>query len=126
MQGLPVQAESQHTPSAQKPLAQSVEREQVCPIAALHAPAALHVWLPKHSDTSSLFVTGHAWQAVLHAVEQHTPSTQNPLAHCPVAEHVWPDFFLQTPFASHVLVPEQMPTSSPFFTGEQVPGVLEH
>jgi hypothetical protein len=43
MHGLPVHAESQQNPSAQKPLAQSVGSEQVCPTAPLHAPEALQV-----------------------------------------------------------------------------------
>jgi hypothetical protein len=41
--------------------------------------------VPSVPSPFSRFV--HAWQMPLHAVSQHTPSTQNPLMHCEAAEH---------------------------------------
>lgn len=57
----------------------------------------------------------------LHAVLQHTPSTQLLLTHCDPAEQVWPVFFLQVPVTSQLLVPVQLSGSSALVIATQVP-----
>jgi hypothetical protein len=89
---IPLQALSQHTPSAQNPLAQFVPEVQVEPLAALHLPVPSHaVWPEQLPATSmpgvtaeqvpSLPATLQALQAPAQVADsQHTPSTQLPLA----------------------------------------------
>jgi hypothetical protein len=72
-------------------------------------------------------VASHRSQPSLHAVLQHRPSAQRPLAH--VVEpppHDWPLLSLQDPPASQVFVPVHVSWSSAPFTELHVPGVAAH
>jgi hypothetical protein len=70
-------------------------------------------------------VAAHVWQAVSHFALQQTPSRQKPVAHSVGAPQVCPATFLQTPAASQLLDPEHVPGSTPLFTFEHAPGVIE-
>jgi hypothetical protein len=90
----PVQARSQHTPSAHCPDIQSFPLLQSCPLSSLHAPAPLQA--PEgHSLWGSVFArigpqvpfapcpfnaAEQALHVTLHAELQQTPSTQNVLS----------------------------------------------
>ena len=86
---VPLQAELQHRPSTQLPLAHSDASEQVCPWSFLQAPEPSHVFVPEQVPTSSAFVTVvhvpsepprlQAWQVLEQALLQHRPSAQMPL-----------------------------------------------
>jgi hypothetical protein len=99
---VPVHALSQHTPSAQKPEAHTLVPVQGWPLARLQdpvpsqarsaaqAPASI---VPGAADAQvpSLPATAHDWHTPVHApTSQHTPSTQNPLAHHEVDATVHP------------------------------------
>jgi hypothetical protein len=108
---VPVQALSQQTPSTHTPLAHCALIVHACPFFARHAPAPSHTLLPVQPPFASVWPLGtklhapslperlHAWQVPLHAVLQHTPSTQLPPKHWLPAVHVAPGIF----FAAHVV-----------------------
>ena len=91
----PLHALLQHTPSKHCALAHSASREHGAPRASVvHAPEPSQVVDPEHSlsgssplamapqvpsDPLPFFAAEHATQAPLHALLQHTPSTQFPL-----------------------------------------------
>jgi hypothetical protein len=89
---VPSQVLSQHTPSTQRPEAQVAALEQAVPFFALQPPPVAHACpsgqLPPTSlpgaakaQVPSYPTTLHDWQVPTQdAVEQHTPSTQNPEA----------------------------------------------
>src|SRR5262249_50832701 len=52
--------------------------------------------------------SAQASHCAVHAVLQHTPSTQNVDAHSAPAKHASPFFFLQAPAALQLLVPVQL------------------
>jgi hypothetical protein len=99
---LPSQAFSQHTPSTQKPEAQSLVLEQVIPFLLLQLPLPSHACpfeqLPGTSapaaacrQVPSWPATLHDWQAPEHAATaQHTPSTQKPDAQVDAVTAVQP------------------------------------
>jgi hypothetical protein len=92
---VPLQAVLQQTPSTQKPVRHCDEALHVEPLLSRHVPAPLHAPLPVHALAgkvscmpNGMFVqvprepeTAHDWQVGVHALPQHTPSTQLPLAH---------------------------------------------
>jgi hypothetical protein len=89
---VPVQAVSQQTPSTQCPLAHWLPTVQATASAARQLPAPLHTLVPVHEGGScwkagvarhvpTLPAMLQAWQVPAHALLQHTPSTQLPLAH---------------------------------------------
>ena len=102
---VPVHAESQQTPSVQKPLEHSVFWVQGLPrpkkmVVLVQPPNPLHV--PAHSLSGSnpllmyphvpsaplcFLAVEHARQRPVQAVSQQTPSTQNPPGHCPGTVH---------------------------------------
>src|SRR5262245_36122347 len=72
---------------------------------SLQRLAPLHTATPAHSSSGSapdtmgpqvpfvpvpFFAAVHAWQVAVHAVLQHTPSTQKPLVHSASAAHAVP------------------------------------
>jgi hypothetical protein len=85
-----VHAESQQTPSAQWPEAQSASFVHIWSSAETHCPVALHDRVPVHESGSAAFVTAvhtpgvagrlHAWQVLQEVVSQHVPSTQFPVS----------------------------------------------
>ena len=89
---VPSHAPSQHTPSAQTPEAQELALEQAVPFWALQPPPAAHAcpsaqlpltWVPGVANAQVPWfpTTAHDWHTPEQdAVEQHTPSTQNPEA----------------------------------------------
>jgi hypothetical protein len=97
-----VHAVSQHTPSTQKPEAQTVAAEQVVPFLLLHAPlpsqACPLAQLPGTSvpaatgaQVPSWLSTAQDWQTPEQdTVPQHTPSTQKPEAHVEAVAEVHP------------------------------------
>jgi hypothetical protein len=98
----------QQCASTQFPLVQSDAIAQVSPLVFLQVPVASHDDFPLHVSSTPDFtepqvpmlpVRLQAWQVPVHAVVQQNPSTQNPLAQSPTAEHVCPvGFFgMQTP-----------------------------
>jgi hypothetical protein len=90
---VPVHETSQHTPSAQAPVAQSALAVQAWPFFFLQPPLPSHAWpsgqLPGTSAPGMARAqipsepgTLHELHTPAHATtSQHTPSTQNPLAH---------------------------------------------
>lgn len=95
----PHEALPQHMPSTQAPLAHSLPRLQVCPLAFLHAPVPSQVCVPLQVssvvDFTGLQVPAlplrlQAVHAPVQAEPQHTPSAQLPLEHSEPAAHVWP------------------------------------
>jgi hypothetical protein len=63
-------------------------------------------------------------QPLAHAVLQHSPSAQRPLAQVEAPPlHDWPFLSLQAPLASQVLAPVQLSRSSALVTVVQVPGL---
>jgi hypothetical protein len=121
----PLQALLQHTPSTQKPLAQSAAFvPQAWPTSARHEPAPLQALGAMHGvvalvscwpagaleQVPMLPVTLQAWQVPVHALLQHTPSAQKPLAHWVLAVHVVP------------LLARQVPAPLQVFGAVHVPG----
>jgi len=110
-QHLVVHAPSQHTPSAQYPVRQSVPSEHPCPCVVLHPPAPSQALPPVHvpsvnphgtlAHVPRLPETLHAWHVPVHEVAQHTPSTHRFDRHSLAPTHVWPFCFLQLPAPSH-------------------------
>jgi hypothetical protein len=96
----PVQAVSQHRPSAQKPDAQSGALAHACASVERHWPTLLHVRLPVHESGSCMSVTGvqtpgpaarlHAAHVPHDAVSQHVPSTQCSVSQSVSIAHVPP------------------------------------
>jgi hypothetical protein len=95
----PQEAVPQQCPSTQDPLVQSAATVHTCPFAFLQAPVASHDCMPLHLSSMADFtapqvpglpVRLQAMHAVLHAVLQQYPSTQEPLVHSPTAMQVWP------------------------------------
>jgi len=93
---VPVHNWSQHTPSTQSPLAQVAPVLQAVPSGSpTQTPLPLQTPEPVHSLSGSVpglilkqkpsgtdvFAWVHAWQVPVHALLQHTPSTQLPLPH---------------------------------------------
>jgi hypothetical protein len=89
---VPPHAASQHTPSAQKPLAQSPATTHEPPFGVLQTPAPLHTSAPAHSFDGScsagmfrhvptFIARTHDWQFPPQVALQHTPSVQKPLWH---------------------------------------------
>jgi hypothetical protein len=88
---------------------------QVAVAALRQTPAPSHALVMLDGQVSSacpkatlvqvptLPVTLHAWQLPLHAVLQHTPSTQLPLRQSPFAAHVSPFVNTQAPALLHAL-----------------------
>jgi hypothetical protein len=88
----PVQPLSQHTPSTQKPEAQTLALEQTVPFFALQLPLPSHacpsVQLPVISAPAAAWLQVPWWPSTAHdwhtpeqdATAQHTPSTQKPEA----------------------------------------------
>ena len=88
----PLQAELQHTPSTQLPVAHWLPCVQATPLPERQLPAPLHTPAPMQPGASgwpegvltqvpTLPATLHDWQTPLQAVPQQTPSTQLPPAH---------------------------------------------
>jgi hypothetical protein len=127
----PVQADSQQTPSAQKPVAHSSGAAQGCPGFFAHTPAPSQVIAPAQESGSSAPETfahtpvwaEQAWQLPLQAASQQTPSAQKPEAHSPPAAQPWPSFERHAPASLQVRVPVHSPGSSAPVMEVQVPGV---
>jgi hypothetical protein len=96
----PVHAELQHTPSAQKPDAQSASVAQAWSRPPVHCPAALHDRAPVHESGSGPFFTAeqtpglparlHASHVPHDALSQHAPSTHEPVSQSAPLEQVPP------------------------------------
>jgi hypothetical protein len=99
---LPSHALSQHTPSTQKPEAQTLTLEQTMPFLLLQLPLPSHAWpsaqLPGTSVPAVALAQVPSWPATAQdwqgpeqdAVEQQTPSTQKPEAHVDALAAVHP------------------------------------
>jgi hypothetical protein len=159
-----VHAESQHTPSAQKPETQTSQPAILQSTAGSHAtPRALRAlqvpsaaqYEPAEQPSSEEHVEGqvglapshrygaqpgalpgspavrrvhapivptaHPWHDPEHAVSQHTPSAQEPLAQEVPPLHGSPFADVQAPAASQVVAPAQVSGSSASVTGTQAP-----
>lgn len=99
----PSHAESQHTPSARNPEAQSAAVDAEAPSAILQSPTSLQLFpsRPAHVSGSSRFCTSvhlpglapaHVWHVPQAATLQQTLSVQNAFAptHCSLEVHVAP------------------------------------
>jgi hypothetical protein len=95
---VPPHAVLQQTPSTQKLLKHSAPAAQVCAFSFLQVPIPSQVFVPTQFGESSmptptfeqvpmLPVMLQAWQVVLHAVLQQTPSAQKLLRQSPAAAH---------------------------------------
>jgi hypothetical protein len=81
----------------------------------LHVPLASQVFRPEQASSSCPLTTlvhvpaalAQERHAVVHAVVQHRPSRQLPVAHSWSAEQSCPAAFLHAPAALQVLAPEQ-------------------
>jgi len=94
----------QQKPSAQYPDKHCDLLLHGTPLYCLHMPLPLHA-PPQHSSSGSLslpmfphvpllplpfFAAVQAWHVPRHQLSQHTPSAQNPDAHCVAAVHAVP------------------------------------
>jgi hypothetical protein len=112
----PLHAESQQTPSAQKPVAHSPEAAQGKPTASRHAEAALQILSPEQVSVSTASATGRQVpgvteqerQGASQADSQQTPSAQKPAAHSPGAAQGCPSAGRQAPWALQAELPEQV------------------
>lgn len=132
---VPLHATLQQTPSKHWPLTHSLPVVQDCPLSDLHAPEASQLFGPLHTlagtlsspDVSgvqipTLPMTLQARHAVVHALEQQTPSTQKLLTQSVAAAHACPSSFLHVPAPSHEFVPVHAgPSSLPFDTLTHLP-----
>jgi hypothetical protein len=114
----PSHALSQHTPFAQKPLAQSAGAVQLLPLASLQVPAPSQALGATHGvvavesvlrtgrfvQVPTLPLTSQAMQLAMQAVSQQAPSTQLPETQSSGPPgHPWPFSFLQAPLPSQAL-----------------------
>jgi hypothetical protein len=113
----------QHTPSAQKPLKQSLPIAQPWPFSFLQLPMPSQEFVPmqlgESSDAAGTFEHVPTLPATLHALHvsghvelQQTPSAQMAPKHPAPPAQTWPLSFLQTPRPSHEFAPEQSAPSS--------------
>lgn len=97
-----------------------------CPVLSKHVPAPLQELTPVHvvvANGSSLPtgsnehaptepITLQLWQVAVHALLQHTPSTQKLLKQFEAMVQVCPAFALHMPLPLHAFVTEQAAPSS--------------
>ena len=126
----PLQAESQQTPSAHCPVAQSPAPVQDAPIdflqvplpsqpvAPAHAPSGIPTpTLPQMPSAPEPFrAAEHAWHAPPHAESQQTPSVHCPVAQSPAPVQPRPKALLHVPPPSQACASLQPPLAWPTAT----------